>query len=65
MGIKITQREREILKFISEGYKSGEIAEKLSISKETVKSHRKHLLSKFKVHNSAELIQTAVKNKLL
>ena len=42
-----------------------EIAEKLFISEETIISHRKHLLSKFKVHNSAELIRAAMENNLL
>jgi FixJ family two-component response regulator len=41
------------------------IAEKLFISEETVISHRKHLLSKFKAHNSAELIRIAMENNLL
>ncbi|NQU79959.1 MAG: response regulator transcription factor [Bacteroidetes bacterium] len=65
MGLKITPREREVLQLISKGYNYREIAENLFISKETVISHRKHLLSKFKVHNSAELIRTAMENNLL
>ena len=65
MELIITPREREVLELISKGYNYREIAENLFISKETVISHRKHLLSKFKVHNSAELIRTAMENNLL
>lgn len=65
MEFKITPREREVLELISRGYNCREIDEKLFISEETVISHRKHLLSKFKVHNSAELIRTAMENNLL
>ncbi len=65
MELKITPREREVLELISKGYTYREIAEKLFISEETVISHRKHLLSKFKVHNSAKLIKVAMENNLL
>jgi DNA-binding CsgD family transcriptional regulator len=65
MEITLTNREREVLELISKGYSYREIAEKLFISKETVISHRKHLLSKFKVQNSAELIRAAMENNLL
>lgn len=65
MELIITPREREVLELISKGYNYREIAEKLFISEETVISHRKHLLSKFKAHNSAELIRIAMENNLL
>jgi len=65
MELKITPREKEVLELISRGYTNMEIAEKLFISEETVIFYRKHLLSKFKVHNSAELIRTAMENNLL
>ena len=63
--IKNYPKEREVLELISKGYNYREIAEKLFISEETVISHRKHLLSKFKVRNSAELIRIAMENNLL
>jgi DNA-binding CsgD family transcriptional regulator len=65
MEFKITPREKEVLDLISKGYSYREIAEKLFISEETVISHRKHLLSNFIVHNSAELIRAAMENNLL
>ncbi|MCK4501070.1 response regulator transcription factor [Candidatus Babeliales bacterium] len=42
----ITHREKEILKYLAEGYKTKEISEKLNICKDTVNFHRKNLLSK-------------------
>jgi len=65
MEFKIIQREKEVLELISKGYTNREIAENLYISEETVISHRKHLLSKFKVYSSAELIRAAMENNLL
>jgi len=55
----ITSREREILKLISQGYSTKEIALKLFVSEETVKSHRRHLFSKFSARNSPHLVQKA------
>lgn len=65
MEISITNREREVLQLISRGYTCQEIAEKLFISIETVVSHRKHLLIKFNVKNTAELIRTAMEMDFL
>ncbi|SFW54958.1 response regulator [Chitinophaga sancti] len=61
----ITRREREVLYLIAEGNTNPEIAEKLFISADTVNSHRKNLLAKLEVKNTAMLIKYAVDNKLL
>ena len=60
-NVKISPRESEILEFISEGIIAKEIATKLNISLSTVISHRKNIISKFNVHNTAELIKKATK----
>ena len=62
---RLTKREREILRMISEGNTSNEIAEKLFLSPVTIETHRRNLLTKFKVKNMIELVQLAVKHKLL
>ena len=49
-------REIEILGLIMQGLTNNEIAEKLFISYETVKSHRKHILEKTGAKNTAALI---------
>jgi DNA-binding NarL/FixJ family response regulator len=55
----ITRREKEVLALIAEGLTNNEIAEKLFISTTTVDTHRKNLLSKFEVKNTATLIRLA------
>lgn len=61
----ITRREKEILLLIAEGLTNAEIAEKLFISIPTVNTHRKSLLNKFNVNNTATLIKQAVKQNLV
>jgi len=50
---------------IGEGLTNPEIAEKLFISTATVDTHRKNLLAKFRVKNTAALIKSAAQSKLL
>ncbi|MBS1610351.1 MAG: response regulator transcription factor [Bacteroidetes bacterium] len=57
----ITRREKEILQLIAEGLTNNEIAEKLFISIPTVNTHRKSLLEKFDVKNTALLIGKAIR----
>lgn len=61
----LTRREIEILKLICEEYTSGEIAQQLYISTRTVEGHRKSLLSKTGVRNTAGLVLFALKNQLV
>ncbi|HZW71740.1 MAG TPA: response regulator transcription factor [Hanamia sp.] len=61
----LTKREKEILLLISEGMTNNQIAEKLFISTLTVDSHRKNLLTKLNVNNTASLIKLAVQNGLI
>jgi len=60
----LTSREIEVLKAISDGLSSQEIAEKLFISKRTVDNHRTSIIMKTGVRNSAELIKFATERKL-
>lgn len=53
---KLSKREIEIIGLLMQGLSSEEIAEKLFISYETVKSHRKHILEKTGAKNTAALI---------
>lgn len=61
----ITRREKEVLSLIADGFTNAEIAEKLFISVATVNTHRKSLLEKFNVNNTAGLIKIAAKNNLV
>jgi DNA-binding NarL/FixJ family response regulator len=56
----ITRREKEVLGLIADGLTNNAIAEKLFISTTTVDTHRKSLLTKFEVKNTATLIRLAV-----
>lgn len=61
----ISRREKEVLSLIAEGLTNAEIAEKLFISVPTVNTHRKSLLAKFNVNNTAGLIKWAVKYNIV
>ena len=56
---KLTERERQILKLIGEGFSTKMIADMLKISINTVETHRRHLLEKLNAKNSMELIKKA------
>ncbi len=55
----ISPREKEVLTLIGEGYSSKQIANMLYISNHTAISHRKNLIEKFQVRNTAQLIRNA------
>lgn len=61
----ITRREKEVLLMIAEGFTNAEIAEKLFISIPTVNTHRKSLIEKFNVNNTATLISKAFKSGII
>lgn len=61
----LSQREREVLKLIAEGYKNKEIAEELCISLKTVEKHRANLMKKLDLHNAAALTVYAVDKGLV
>lgn len=61
----ISPREYEVLELISNGLITKEIAVRLNISDSTVVTHRKHLISKLNVHNTAELIKEAARYMLI
>ncbi len=63
--LRITTREKEVLKLILEGNTTLEICEKLFVTKNTIDSHRKNLLSKLGVRNTAELVKLAIEQKLV
>ena len=64
-GLGITEREIEIIQLISLGMSNKQIAEKLYLSAHTVNTHRKNILSKLGVNNTAGVVMFAVKNHLL
>ncbi len=61
----LTEREREILKLVAEGYTNNQIAERLIISPKTVDTHRTHVMDKLNLHSRAELVKYAMRRGLL
>jgi DNA-binding NarL/FixJ family response regulator len=61
----LTKREKEILEMIAEGFTNHEIAAKLFLNSTTIDSHRKNMLTKFNVKNTAALIKIAMSNHLI
>lgn len=59
--VPLTERETEVLKLIAQEYSNPEIAEQLFISIRTVDSHRRNLIEKLGVKNTAGLVKYAIK----
>lgn len=57
---QLTRREKQIIKMLADGKTSVRIAEELSVSSLTVDTHRRNLMQKFGVKNTAELIREAM-----
>jgi len=64
-GFGITDREMEVIHLIAEGFSNKQIADKLFLSTHTVNTHRKNIMGKLGVNNTAGVVMFAVKNRLL
>ena len=62
---KLSERELEIIKMMSDGLTSIEIADKLFLSEHTVKTHRKNILRKLNDNNSSQAVQYCLSNQLI
>ena len=63
--VELTRREYELLQLIVKGHTSAEIAEKMFLGYETIRSYRKNLHLKLGAHNTAELTKMAMDLKLV
>ena len=61
----LTQREKEVLKLIGEGYRSKEIADYLCISWKTVEKHRANIMEKLDLHTASALTAYAIRKGLV
>lgn len=59
---ELTKREKQVLQFVVDGYTSRQMADQLGLSPRTVDHHRSNLLRKFKMKNSVDLVNFAVRN---
>ncbi len=62
---KLSEREKEVLKFTAEGYSSQEIADQLILSPKTVETYRSRLMQKLNLHHRSELVRFALRKGLL
>lgn len=62
-GVKLSSREIDIARLIMEGLTNGEIADKLFLSVRTVETHRKNILAKLNLKNTASLVKYLMDSK--
>lgn len=61
----LSKREIEILPLIAKGYGNKDIAEKLFVSVKTVEAHKTHIMQKLELKSKPELVEYAMKKKLI
>jgi DNA-binding NarL/FixJ family response regulator len=64
-GPVLTTREREVLRLVSQGATSKEIAQQLGISPKTAQVHRDNLKQKLNLRTTADLVRYAVRQKIV
>ena len=60
----LTDREKEVLTLLVDGYSNEEAGEKLKLSRRTVEAHRARIMLKTNEHNLPGLVKYAIKNGL-
>ncbi len=60
-----SEREKEIIEYLSKGLSTKEIADTMCISARTVESHKKNMMDKFEVKNTLELVCFAIKKNII
>jgi two-component system response regulator NreC len=61
----LTDREREILRYIALGYTNVEIAGQLYLSVRTIEAHRRHILNKLRLSTRADLVRYALERRIV
>ena len=62
---RLTDREREVLILVAEGYTNQQIANMLHVSPKTVDGHRGNLMSKLDLHDRTEVVKYALRKQLI
>jgi DNA-binding NarL/FixJ family response regulator len=63
-GLRLTDRELQVLKLVAKGMNNREISKQLFISENTVKNHVRNILEKLQLHSRMEAVMYAVREKL-
>ena len=61
----LSHREKEVVRYISDGQSSKEIARLMAISPATVEVHRRNIMRKLDIHKAAELTKYAIRSNLI
>jgi DNA-binding CsgD family transcriptional regulator len=62
---RLSAREREVVRLVSEGKTSREIALLLGVTVKTAESHRSNIMLKLRVHSTVELVTYAIRNDIV
>jgi len=61
----LSTREREVLQLVAEGKSNKEVAQILNVAVSTVESHRKHIMDKLNLHNTAAVVRFAARKGMV
>tara|TARA_B100001287_G_scaffold46460_2_gene35524 strand:- start:4487 stop:5170 length:684 start_codon:yes stop_codon:yes gene_type:complete len=64
-AVSLSDREMQIIQFIAEGYTNSQIAAIIYLSNHTVNTHRKNIMKKLNVNNTAGIVMYAVKTEMV
>ena len=64
-GLVVSEREIEVIKYIAEGLSNKQIADAMFLSTHTINTHRKNIMNKLGINNTAGIVMFAVRNNIL
>ncbi len=62
---RLSQREREVLQLVAQGYTNQQVADQLFLSVKTVETYKARVMQKLNLHSRAELVRYALQRGLL
>ena len=62
---QLTDRERDVLKLLAEGFSTQEIADLLKVTPKTVEGHKTNLMAKLDIHNRIKLVKYALRKGII
>ncbi|MFS8617475.1 MAG: response regulator transcription factor [Solitalea sp.] len=65
LTVWLSNRERELLELVADGYTNAEIADRIFLSPETIRGYRKNLLIKLGAKNTAMMVKMAIEQRLI
>ena len=63
--MRLSKRQTEVVRYMAQGLVNKEIANRLGIGPETVKTHRKNAYSKLGVHTPAHCVAVAIREGII